>query len=163
MPAVTPARLAELESLIRSRVVEVLDDLPVGEPFNWVDRVSIELTTQMLATLFDFPFEERRKLTRWSDVATAAPGTLVESEEQRRSELLECLQYFTGLFEARRGKWALRGELRGVWPIESEDDFVYHVVFDDLRELIQDADYRVRGSARDALSSALGDQAQEPE
>jgi cytochrome P450 len=37
--------------------------------------VSIELTTQMLATLFDFPFEDRRLLTYWSDVATCGPHT----------------------------------------------------------------------------------------
>jgi cytochrome P450 len=74
----------------------------VGETFNWVDLVSIELTTQMLATLFDFPFEDRRKLTRWSDVATAPPGTgIVDSMEQRRAELLECLEYFTGLWNER--------------------------------------------------------------
>ena len=68
-PIVAPGNLALLEPLIRSRVCKILDDLPRGETFNWVDRVSIELTTQMLATLFDFPFEERRKLTYWSDAA----------------------------------------------------------------------------------------------
>ena len=88
-----------MESIIRERAGKILDSLPVCETFNWVDLVSIELTTQMLATLFDFPFEDRRKLTRWSDVATAAPGTgVVESEEQRRTELLECLAYFTTLW-----------------------------------------------------------------
>ena len=64
-PVVGPQRLAQMESLIRSRVAEILDHLPVDETFNWVDRVSINLTTQMLATLFDFPFEERHKLTYW--------------------------------------------------------------------------------------------------
>jgi cytochrome P450 len=67
---VAPTNLARMEPLIRQRVCGILDALPVGETFNWVERVSIELTTQMLATLFDFPFEERRKLTFWSDVAT---------------------------------------------------------------------------------------------
>ena len=44
----------------------------------------------MLATLFDFPFEERRKLTRWSDVARPSRGRrLVDTEEQRTAELLE--------------------------------------------------------------------------
>ena len=71
---VAPKNLAEMESLIRSRVCEILDNLPVGETFNWVDDVSINLTTQMLATLFDFPFEERHKLTYWSDIAAAGPG-----------------------------------------------------------------------------------------
>src|SRR5262249_57021684 len=70
-PIVAPENLARLEGTIRERAARMLDELPVGETFDWVDRVSIELTTQMLATLFDFPFEERRKLTRWSDVATA--------------------------------------------------------------------------------------------
>jgi cytochrome P450 len=80
----------------------ILDGLPVAETFNWVDLVSIELTTQMLATLFDFPFEDRRMLTRWSDVATAPPGTgIVDTAEQRRDELLECLAYFTRLWNER--------------------------------------------------------------
>ena len=101
-PVVAPSNLARLQDTIRSRAANILDSLPVGETFNWVDKVSIELTTQMLATLFDFPFEDRRKLTRWSDVATAAPGTgIVESQEQRREELMECLGYFTELWNQR--------------------------------------------------------------
>ena len=102
---VAPANLKVLEGTIRTRVQNILDSLPVGETFNWVDLVSIELTTQMLATLFDFPFEDRRKLTRWSDVATGGPETgVVDSEEQRREELYECLAYFSRLWEARAGQ-----------------------------------------------------------
>lgn len=99
---VAPTNLAKLESIIRERAGNILDSLPVGEEFNWVDRVSIELTTQMLATLFDFPFEERRKLTYWSDMATSseeAGGTT--PEEVRRAALLECLEVFTGLWNER--------------------------------------------------------------
>ena len=70
-PAVAPHRLAELEALIRQRTAAVLDGLPRGETFDWVDRVSIELTTQFLATLFDFPWEDRRLLPYWSDVTTS--------------------------------------------------------------------------------------------
>ncbi len=104
-PVVGPRNLAALEPIIRQRVQAILDDLPVGEAFNWVDRVSIELTTQMLATLFDFPWEDRRKLTRWSDVATANEESgIVESEDARRAELYECLEYFTGLWHERAGK-----------------------------------------------------------
>ncbi|MBO6657762.1 MAG: cytochrome P450 [Pseudomonadales bacterium] len=100
---VAPSNLAKLESLIRERTIEVLENLPEDEPFEWVDTVSIELTTRMLATLFDFPFEDRRKLTRWSDVATAVPGAgIVETEEERRSELIECLEYFTRLWNERK-------------------------------------------------------------
>ena len=100
---VAPSNLAKLEPLIRDRTAEVLENLPRGKTFDWVNTVSIELTTRMLASLFDFPFDERRKLTRWSDVATAVPGSgIVESEEQRRMELLECLEYFTKLWNERR-------------------------------------------------------------
>tara|TARA_B110000495_G_scaffold162712_1_gene147710 strand:+ start:777 stop:2087 length:1311 start_codon:yes stop_codon:yes gene_type:complete len=99
---VAPPNLAKMQSLIRERAGIILDGLPVAETFNWVDLVSIELTTQMLATLFDFPFEDRRMLTRWSDVATAPPGTgIVDTAEQRRDELLECLAYFTRLWNER--------------------------------------------------------------
>lgn len=105
-PAVAPINLARLEGLIRERVCTILDELPIGETFDWVDRVSIELTTQMLATLFDFPWEDRRKLTRWSDVATSRPessGTDASfvSEEGRKEELLECIEYFSKLWAGR--------------------------------------------------------------
>ena len=101
-PVVAPSNLATLEGTIRERVGVILDSLPRGEEFNWVDLVSIELTTQMLATLFDFPFEDRSKLTRWSDVATADEDSgIIESEDQRREELTECLEYFTRLWNER--------------------------------------------------------------
>jgi cytochrome P450 len=99
---VAPMNLARLEGTIRERAARILDSLPVGEEFNWVDRVSIELTTQMLATIFDFPFDERRKLTYWSDMATS--GELAGGptpEPVRRAALLECLEYFTRLREER--------------------------------------------------------------
>jgi cytochrome P450 len=102
-PIVAPQNLARFEALIRKRTGLVLDALPIGETFNWVERVSIELTTMMLATLLDFPFEERRRLTRWSDVVTTRPGYgLVDSWEQRTRELMECLAYFQQLFAERQ-------------------------------------------------------------
>jgi cytochrome P450 len=103
-PVVSPANLMNMEPIIRERAGKILDELPVGETFDWVDRVSIELTTQMLATLFDFPFEERRKLTYWSDVAATmpAPGALVESEDEKQAILInECLECFVGLWNER--------------------------------------------------------------
>ncbi len=102
-PAVAPMQLSEVEPLIRERVGNVLDSLPVGEIFNWVDLVSIELTTQMLATLFDFPFEERAKLTYWSDVAASGPtvGDNSMTEEFRLQELTKCLERFDALWQER--------------------------------------------------------------
>ena len=102
-PAVAPSQLSELEALIRERVCNILDSLPVGETFNWVDEVSIELTTQMLATLFDFPFEDRHKLPFWSDVATTSDAVGVKGAdmEWRMKHLTECLEYFSRLWVER--------------------------------------------------------------
>lgn len=101
-PAVTPSNLMLLEPVIRERAGAILDSLPVGEEIDWVKSVSVELTTMTLATLFDFPWEERARLTRWSDVTTAIPGAgIVDSFEQRREELIECALYFKGLWDQR--------------------------------------------------------------
>jgi cytochrome P450 len=102
-PIVSPANLMNMEPIIRERAIRILDALPIGETFNWVDKVSIELTTQMLATLFDFPFEERRKLTYWSDIATCQPmpGAIVETEDEKQAILKECLNYFLRLWNER--------------------------------------------------------------
>ena len=101
-PIVSPGNLAKLEATIRERVNTIFDGLPVGETFDWVDKVSVELTTQMLATLFDFPWEDRRKLTYWSDITTAGPASpLFVSEEHRRAQLMDCAQYFMGLWNQR--------------------------------------------------------------
>lgn len=99
---VSKPSLANFRDLITQRTQSLLDGLPTNEEFDWVPRVSIELTTLMLATLFDFPLEDRAKLTRWSDVAAAEPGSpIVGSQEQRVSELMECLEYFTQLKAGR--------------------------------------------------------------
>src|SRR6187455_760285 len=102
-PMFTPTHLDQLAINIRKRSAECLDNLPKNEVFDWVDQVSIELTTQMLAVLFDFPWEDRRKLTHWSDMATTIPGPngLVATEEGRIAELGECAAYFTRLWSER--------------------------------------------------------------
>jgi cytochrome P450 len=102
-PMFTPTNLDELAVNIRQRAAGCLDNVPVNEVFDFVDTISIELTTQMLAVLFDFPWEDRRKLTRWSDVATTIPGAagLVATEEERQVELLECAGYFARLWKER--------------------------------------------------------------
>ncbi len=102
-PAVNPSRLMELEPIIRERAGKILDSLPRNETFNWVDRVSIELTTQMLAILFDFPFEDRHLLPYWSDVTTSTDivGVTTLAPEKRQQILHECLAYFQRLWHER--------------------------------------------------------------
>ncbi|MES2340465.1 MAG: cytochrome P450 [Pseudomonadota bacterium] len=101
-PVVSPMNLAILEPLIRERAAKILDSLPIGEEFDWVDKVSMELTAMTLATLFDMPQEDRRKLTYWSDVVTAAPGQgLIDTIEQKMEIFVEYHAYFTKLWNER--------------------------------------------------------------
>ena len=102
-PTLAPTNLANFEPLIRERAAEILDSLPVGETFNWVDEVSIELTAQMLAILFDFPYKDRRKLVYWSDVATNIPEMtgLDFDMNQTKAELTECAGTFMQLWHER--------------------------------------------------------------
>ena len=103
-PTFTPTNMQAMAVVIRERVRRILDSLPRNEVFDWVDLVAIEVTTQMLATLFDFPFEERRKLTFWSDVAVmdVNAGGIVDSEEKRQEILTECLEVMSGLWRERQ-------------------------------------------------------------
>ncbi|OXE36591.1 MAG: cytochrome P450 [Phenylobacterium zucineum] len=101
-PVVSPMNLAMLEPLIRERAAMILDNLPIGEEFDWVDKVSMELTAMTLATLFDLPQADRRKLTYWSDVVTAAPGQgLIDTLEQKMQISVEYHAYFTNLWNQR--------------------------------------------------------------
>jgi cytochrome P450 len=107
-PIVARASVREMEQQIREICGRILDSLPVGETFDWVERLSIEMTTQVLAMLFDFPWDKRRMLTRWSDVAVSEPGFgIVDSWESRRQELEDCFTTFAGLWQER-----LQGEPR---------------------------------------------------
>tara|TARA_R110002096_G_scaffold29704_10_gene89398 strand:+ start:5306 stop:6565 length:1260 start_codon:yes stop_codon:yes gene_type:complete len=102
-PVVAAENLKKMEVGIRASAQEILDSLPEDEPFNWVERVSIELTTRTLAVLFDFPFAEQRKLTRWSDVAMSIPGDgITTSWESRKAEMLEMKSCFERLWRERK-------------------------------------------------------------
>jgi cytochrome P450 len=99
-PIVSSENLASFAPLIRERAAAILDALPIGEPFDWVSRVSVELTTQMLATLFDFPFEERGKLAYWSDLVLTDASDVM-TEDELKAELMACAFYFKNLWDQR--------------------------------------------------------------
>jgi cytochrome P450 len=62
----------------------------------------MELTAMTLATLFDMPQEDRRKLTYWSDVVTAVPGQgLIDTLEEKFAIFQTYHGYFTELWNAR--------------------------------------------------------------
>ncbi len=103
-PSVAPTNLAELEPLIREKAIDILEHLPVGETFNWVQEVSIELTARMLAILFGFPYEDRHKLVYWSDLTTAVPEVTGDTSidmSKRYEELMGAAAAFYQLWAER--------------------------------------------------------------
>jgi cytochrome P450 len=101
-PTVAPSNIGAMAPLVRERAGQILDSLPIGREFDWVDLVSKELTAMTLATLFDFPFEDRRKLTHWSDMVTNLPGHgPVTSWEQKGAAIFECFGAFNDLWNQR--------------------------------------------------------------
>ncbi len=104
-PMFTPQNLQDLGVLIRERAGKILDDLPRNEEFNWVRKVSVELTGQMLATLFDIPQEDRHKLIHWSDtVERLSDPNYFESMEEGFQELWKCWEYFDGVWKERAAR-----------------------------------------------------------
>jgi cytochrome P450 len=104
-PIFAPSNLKSMETLIRQRTRDILDALPRNETFDWVEHVSIKLTTMMLATLLDFPFEERSKLTYWSEVAIANladPDAPIRTEDERRQKMWQMAEHMRELLEERR-------------------------------------------------------------
>ena len=102
-PIFSTPSLAELEPLIRERAARILDELPIGQEFDFVDRVAVELTSQMLATLFDFPFEQRRILPRFSDLLLSGMADTEEERQRRQAEMFMTLNMFVPLWNDRRG------------------------------------------------------------
>ena len=102
-PAFTPAEMVRLTNLVRERTGQVLDALPVGEQFDWVQWVSVDLTTSMLATIFDFPWEYRHYLPFWSDwMSDSRLGEDPELSQMRLDAMMEMADCFMKLWDQRR-------------------------------------------------------------
>ena len=102
--AFTPSQMALREKQVRARTRELFDALPVGETFDWVDRVSVPVTIAMLAIVLDFPWDERMSLRKWSDMASnVSPEVMTEEySAQFFAEMGVMLARFDALLEARR-------------------------------------------------------------
>ena len=104
-PAFGPSEVKAMQDEVRQRTADVLDSLPVGEAFDWVEKLSIELTTGMLAKLFDFPWEERDKLTLWSNKLGDVELIHEEDGIARRNEYaMEMAAAFTKLWQRKAGE-----------------------------------------------------------
>jgi len=104
-PAVSRDRVARLEALTRTQIAALLDELPRDESFNWVERVANELTTQMIANVFDFPWEQRHRLAYWAEVVLTSPqpGALVTTWEQRDAIIGDYRSAVLAMWDGRAG------------------------------------------------------------
>ncbi len=101
-PAFTPAEMVRLSGLVRERTVALLESLPIGEEFDWATKVSVQLTTGMLATIFDFPWERRDVLPFWSDwMSDLQLGATPDLERIRREVMIEMATCFHKLWDQR--------------------------------------------------------------
>jgi cytochrome P450 len=104
-PSFTPKRIQELRALIQERAGVILDNLPRNEDFNWVKEVSVELTGQMLATIFNVPQEDRHKLIHWSDtVENLSNPDFFDTPEEGFQELWRCFEYFDAIWKERAAR-----------------------------------------------------------
>jgi len=101
-PLVEPRNLQNIEAEIRQHAASILDELPIGETFDWVDKVSVELTSRILATLFAFPYEDRRKLVYWSEIGTSEENFGVEvDKEAKKAAMIDFVSTFMTLWQER--------------------------------------------------------------
>ena len=102
-PAFNPSEMVRREGEIRQRTKDLLDGLPIGETFDWVERVSIKLTIGMLIILFDMDWADAPDLKRWSDYAS---NVHPDHSEEWRAEFLvqmgQMLMRFDAILEAKR-------------------------------------------------------------
>ncbi len=103
-PAFNPSQMGKLETQVRERTKALIDGLPLGETFDWVERVSIPQTLGMLCLLFDMPFDEWRDLKRWSDYASGVSAENLNDEYRAEFmvQMTEMLARFDRELEARR-------------------------------------------------------------
>lgn len=100
MPAFSPQEMNRLSGNVRQRTANLLDQLPRGIMIDWVSQVSIPLTTDMLAILFDFPWADRHLLAEWTDWMVSFDR--IRSEPVRRIEKMgEMAAYFLRLWQER--------------------------------------------------------------
>ncbi|MEM7098205.1 MAG: cytochrome P450 [Pseudomonadota bacterium] len=111
-PGLAPKRLAELGELITQRARTIVSNLPVGETFDWVPTVSVELTGRMLATLFDIPQDDRHLLIKWSNaISNADDPKYATSAAEFYQTLAEITEYFQEVWAERQSRTEPGGDL----------------------------------------------------
>jgi cytochrome P450 len=80
----TNRAIHELEAELRRRTVALIEAMPEGEPFDFVERFSRDLPLQAICLLLGVPQEDRAQLAAWVDAGVAAPTPEIIAREYAR-------------------------------------------------------------------------------
>ncbi|MEP2735748.1 MAG: cytochrome P450 [Erythrobacter sp.] len=105
-PAFNPSQMRMREEQVRPFCSDLLDGIPIGETFDWVDRVSVEQAIGMLCILFDMPHSDLTDLRRWSDYAggVSAEHMTDEWRAEWMAQMQQMLARFDELMDDKRGQ-----------------------------------------------------------
>ena len=71
--AFTPSQMLHRERQVKERTRELLDSLPIGETFCWVNQVAVPLTIGMLAIVLDFKVKNDALTPRTETILASVP------------------------------------------------------------------------------------------
>jgi cytochrome P450 len=98
--AFTPAAISRLERHVRDIARRVLDDVPAGEPIDFVDVVAARLPVIVIAELLGVPSEDRERFVAWSNASVGVVDP--EYAHLQQTAMIEEYEYFERILEERR-------------------------------------------------------------
>ncbi|MFG6283204.1 cytochrome P450 [Sphingomonas sp. S6] len=105
MPALSPARLGDIEARIRTRVAKLVADIPLGETINLVPALAAPLPLMTLAELLGVSIDLWPKLYDWTNAFVGEDDPeFRQSPEAMGATLGEFFAFGQELFEARRAE-----------------------------------------------------------
>lgn len=123
----TPRQIGKLEDGLRVRAREILDHVPVGEPFNFVKVVARELPLQAICAVLGVPQEDRTML---ADIVDAAVDNTT-GEVMSADHLRQVSDYGRRLIEEKRAR-----------PVDDILSIIVHARLDDDTPQLTDRELR---------------------
>jgi cytochrome P450 len=103
--AFSTAALARLEPRVRQRVEQIVNELPMGQPVNFVQAFSERVPGSVMGDLLGIPSEHHSSITRWVEVLARFTGTApndVERQTLIKNAAAEFRQHLEAVLEERR-------------------------------------------------------------
>jgi len=105
MPALSPARLGDIEARIRSRITALVDAVPLGQAIDLVPALCAPLPLMTLAELLGVPVDLWPKLYEWTNAFVGEDDPdFRQSPEAMAATVGEFFAFCQDLFEARQAE-----------------------------------------------------------